>query len=52
MWRIGKWQKIVIQTQYISSTHQFEDIPTQPLEKTRLDFICNKLGMYDVYVAA
>jgi len=32
----------------VSSTHQLVDIH-EALRKTLVDFICDKLGMYDVY---
>jgi len=43
--------KIVV-VKHVSSGHQLADLLTKPLDKTRVDFICDKLGMYDVYVPA
>ena len=39
----------IIQTRYISLTHQVTDILTKALENTRADFIYDKLDLYDVY---
>ena len=48
-------QKIIekiIQVQHISSYHQLADLLTKPFEKTHVDFICDKLSMYDVFAPA
>jgi len=43
--------KIVV-AKHVSSGHQLADLLTKSLGKIRVDFICNKLGMYDVYAPA
>jgi len=42
----------IINTRHVSTGHQLADILTKPLGKTRVDFICDKLGMYDIYAPA
>ena len=42
----------IIHTRHVSSTHQLANVLTKPLGKTRVDFICDKLGIYDVYAPA
>jgi len=34
---------------HVSLRHQLVDFLTKPLFKTWVDFICDKLGMYDIY---
>jgi len=41
-------EKIVV-TKHISSRHQLVDLLAKPLVRTRVDFICEKLGMYNIY---
>ena len=36
----------------VSSGHYLADFLTKPLDRTRVDFICNKLGMYNIYAPA
>jgi len=36
----------------VSLGHQLADLLFKPLGKTRVDFICDKLSMYDVYALA
>ena len=40
-------EKIV--ANYVTLGHQLADLFTKPLSRTRVDFICDKLGMYDIY---
>ena len=40
--------KIVV-AKHVSSGHQLADLLTKPLGKIKVDFICDKLNMYDVY---
>ena len=39
--------KIVV-AKHVSSRHQLANLLTKSLSKTRIDFICDKLDMYDV----
>ena len=41
-----------IATSYVSSNDQLADILTKSLKGSRVDFICNKLGAYDLYAPA
>ena len=43
--------KIVV-AKHVSSGHQLADLLTKPLGKTMIYFICDKLGIYDVYTPA
>ena len=43
-----KLEKKIIMAKHESSEHQLADL-TKPLGKTRVDFICDKLCMYDIY---
>ena len=47
-----KLEDKIIVAKHISSRHQLADRLTKSLGKTRIDFICDKLGMYDVYAPA
>ena len=38
-----------IQPVYVKTDFQLADILTKPLRKPQIDFICNKLGMIDIY---
>jgi hypothetical protein len=42
----------VIMAKHVSIGHQLSYILTKPLGRTRVDFICDKLGMYDIYASA
>ena len=42
----------IILAKYVTSGHHLVDLLTKPLGRIRVDFICDKLGMYDVYVPA
>jgi len=41
-------EKIVV-VKHVSSGHQIANLLTKPLGRTRLNFICDKLDMYDIY---
>jgi len=41
-------EKIVL-TQHVSSGHQLTHLLTKSFGKTRVDFICDNLEIYDVY---
>ena len=46
------WEKLedgVISTPYISTRVQSAHMCTKALSKSRLDLVCNKLGLYDIY---
>ena len=45
-------EKIVsgdIKTQFVNSSDQLANIFTKSLRRPRIDYICNKLGTYDLY---
>jgi len=42
----------IIVTRYVSSANQLVDLLTKPLGGSQVWFICDKLGMYDVYALA
>ena len=44
-------EKIIV-AKHVSSRHQLADLFIKSLGRTRADFICDKLGMYDIYVIA
>jgi len=44
-----KIEEKIVQCRHISSDHQLTNLLTKSLKKTRVDFICDKLGMYDVH---
>jgi len=41
-----KLEDKIIVTKDVSSGYQLADLLTKPLDKTKRDFICDKLGMY------
>lgn len=45
-----KVESRVIATQYVSTRAQIADMFTKPFSKTMLDFPCNKLILYNIYV--
>jgi len=47
-----KLKEKIIVVKHISPGHQLADLLTKPLGRTRVDFICNKLGMYNIYAPA
>ena len=42
----------VIATPYVSTRVQIADMFTKALYKPRLDLLCNKVGLYDIYSPA
>jgi len=38
-----------IKTEFVNSNNQLADIFTKLLRGPRIDYICNKLGTYDLY---
>jgi len=42
----------IVQARHVSSGHQLADLLTKSLGKTWVNFICDKMGMYDVYAPA
>ena len=38
-----------IKTEFVNSNNQLADIFTKPLQGPRINYICNKLGTYDLY---
>jgi len=42
----------IIVAKHVSSEHPLADLLTKPLGRTRVDSICDKLDMYDIYVPA
>jgi len=47
-----KLEKKIVVAKHVSSRHQLTDLLTKPLGGTQVDFICDKLGMYDIYAPA
>jgi len=47
-----KYDAGIIESKHVSSANRLVDILTKPLRRSRVQFICNKLGMYDVYAPA
>jgi len=41
-----------IKSEFVDSNNQLADIFTKPLRGPRIDYICNKLGTYDLYAPA
>ncbi|KAL1109753.1 hypothetical protein V6Z11_D03G199100 [Gossypium hirsutum] len=41
-----------IATRFVNSNDQLADILTKALRKSRIGYICNKLGAYDLYAPA
>ena len=46
-----KLEKKIMAT-HVSTRHQLADLLTKALDRTWVDFICDKLGMYDIYAPA
>ena len=42
----------IIETRYVFSANQLVDLSTKPFGSSRVRFISDKLGMYDVYAPA
>jgi len=49
--RKGLEEKIVM-TKHVSSGHKLANVLTKPLGRIHVDFICDKLSMYDIYAPA
>ena len=47
-----KFEEKIIVAKHVSSGHQLVDFLNNPLDRTRADFIDDKLGMYDIYAPA
>ena len=47
-----KLEANIIVVKHVTLGHRLADLLTKPLGKTRIDFICDKLGMYDIYAPA
>ena len=47
-----KLEEKFIVTKHVSSGYQLADLLTKPLGRIRVNFICDKLGMYDIYARA
>ena len=45
-----KFQLGLISTGYVKTEEQLEDIFTKPLSGDRVSYLCNKLGMINIYV--
>ena len=41
---------MIVVVKHISSGHQLADLLTKPLGRTQINFICDKLGLYDIYM--
>ena len=41
-----------IKTEFVNSNDQLADIFTKSLKGLRIDYICNKLGIYNLYAPA
>jgi len=50
IWR--KYDAGIIEPKHVSSVNQLTDLLTKPLERSRMQFICNKLGTYNEYAPA
>jgi len=47
-----KLEETITVAKHVSSGHQLADLLTKPLGRARVDFICDKLDMYDIYAPA
>ena len=47
-----KLEETIIVAKHITSGHQLADLLTKSLSRTKIDFICDKLGIYDIYATA
>ena len=45
---VRKKEKIIV-ARHVTSRHQLAYLLTKPLGRTMVDFICDKLDMYDIY---
>jgi len=41
-----------IKTEFVNSNDQLADIFTKSLRRLRIDYVCNKLGTYNLYALA
>ena len=48
----GRVENGVIATPFVSTSAQLANIFTKPLFKPRLEFLCSKLGLCDIYFPA
>jgi len=48
----NKLEENIIVAKHVSLWHQLAELLTEPLGRTRVDFICDKLGMHDIYAPA
>ena len=46
-----KIQLGLISTEYVNTGEQLEDIFTKPLSRDRVSYLCNKLGMINIYAS-
>jgi len=44
-----KFEANIIVAKHVASGHQLANLFNKPLGRTIVDFICNKLGIYDIY---
>ena len=44
-----KLEANIVMTKHVASKHQLADLFTKSLGRTRIDFIYDKLSMYDIY---
>ena len=49
---VQKKIKEIVQARHVSSDHQLANILIKSLGMTRVELICDKLDMYDVYAPA
>ena len=47
-----KYDVDIIELKHVSSANQLANLLAKPLRRSRVQFICNKLEMYDVYAPA
>jgi len=47
-----KLEKKIIVAKHVSSGHQLTDLLTKALGRIQVDFICDKMDMYDIYAPA
>jgi len=47
-----KLEANIIVVKHVASGHKLADSLTKPLDRTRVYFICDKLGMYDIHASA
>jgi len=47
-----KFEEKIVVAKHVPSGHQLTHLLTKPLGRTMVDFICDKLCMYDIYAPA